>query len=108
MARCLLASVDQKKPFVSTELEELRDKTAKTGLVRKSKLESDLRNIESAAYQTVLVDEFGHQHYSPDRAQILSRLREFDVAHENFRKMIAIAQNVAGSARVERALDANH
>ncbi len=96
MGRCLLASIDQKKPFISTELETLQAKMKSTGLMREARLAADLRNIESAAYGTTLVDEFGHEHYPPTREDVLRRLKEDDVVAANLDKMAAAIEEVLG------------
>lgn len=94
LGRCLLASIDQKQPFISKELEELRGKMQETGM-RAARLEADFRKIDSAANQTPFSDERGHQYYPPTREQVVQGLRQVDLADENFKKMAAILQESA-------------
>lgn len=96
MGRCLLASIDQKRPFISTELETLQAKIKSSGLMREARLAADLRNIESAAYGSTLVDEFGHKHYPPTREDVLRRLKEDDIVAANLDKMAAAIEEVLG------------
>jgi hypothetical protein len=92
IARCLLLSIDQQKPFVSTDLERLRDKVRETGLVREAKLDADFRNIDSAARGSTFTDEFGYQHDSITRDEVLSKLKEEDVVEGNLKKISVIIE----------------
>jgi hypothetical protein len=92
MARCLLLSIDQKKPFISTDLERLRKRVEETGLVRKAKLDADFRNIDSAANGTALTDEFGHQHYPITRKEVLLKLKEDDIVDDNMKRITALVE----------------
>jgi hypothetical protein len=84
LGRCLLASIDQGKPFISPELEELRGRMKESGIVRASRLDADFRNIDSAARGTTLTDEFGHEHYPPTRDDVIRDLKEDDIGDDNF------------------------
>lgn len=96
MGRCLLMSIDQKKPFISTDLERLRKKMEDSGFVRKAKLDADFRNIESTANGTVLTDEFGHQHDPITREEVLQKLREDDIVDDNMKKISNLAEQEMG------------
>jgi|ERR1700675_905626 len=97
LGRCLLASIDQRKPFISPELEELRDRMKESGMVRASKLDADFRNLDSAARGTTLTDEFGHEHYPPTRDDVIRDLKEDDIVDDNFNRVATIVDEVAKS-----------
>lgn len=92
MARCLLLSIDQKKSFISTELERLRKIIEDTGLVRKTKLDADFRNIDSAVNGTTVTDEFGHEHYPITRDEVLQKLKQDDIVDDNMKRITAFVE----------------
>jgi hypothetical protein len=97
LGRCLLASIDQGKPFISPKLEEPRDRMKASGTVRASRLDADFRNIDSAAHGTTLKDEFGHEHYPPTRDDVIRDLKEDDIVDDNFNRAAAIVDELARS-----------
>lgn len=90
MQRCLLASIDQKKPFVSVELERLRQKIRSTGIRDDARLETDLKQIESAAFGTEYEDGRGKRYHPVTRSDIMRGAKEVEITDQNFKKLGAV------------------
>lgn len=88
LGRCLLHSIDNKQPFISIELQRLREQMTVAG-ARATKLEADFRRLESAAYGTIWTDEFGRQYHPLSRREVIEGLKRNEIAGDNFRKFAA-------------------
>jgi len=95
LGRCLLVSTDQKSPFISPELDSLRERVKTLGSIRPEKLEADYRKIESVAYGRPWTDEFGQQFEPLTKEDILETLKHLDIQDENFRNMAEVMREVA-------------
>jgi hypothetical protein len=93
IGRCLLQSINTKKPFISDELKRLRGKMEDLGYARKSKLDADFRKIVSAAYNEVWADESGKKFYPLKREDVLKGIDETKMVNDNINKYIRALTN---------------
>jgi len=86
--RCLLQSIDTKKPLISDDLKRLRGKMEDLGYARKSKLDADFRQIVSAANNEVWTDESGKKFDPLKREDVLKWLNNLKMVNNNINKYI--------------------
>jgi len=86
--RCLLQSIDTKKPLISDDLKRLRGKMEDLGYARKSKLDADFRQIVSAANNEVWTDESGKKFDPLKREDVLKWRNNLKMVNNNINKYI--------------------
>jgi hypothetical protein len=81
--RCLLESIDTKKPYIFDDLKGLRKKMENLGYASKSKLDADFRKIVCAANNEVWTDESGKKFYPLKREEVLKGIEKMKMVNDN-------------------------
>lgn len=93
ISRCLLQSINTKKPYISDDLKRLRGKMEDLGYARKSKLDADFRQIVSAANNEVWIDEFGKKYNPLKLEDVLKKIDRAKMVNDNFKKFTEAINN---------------
>ncbi len=93
LGRCLLHSIDGGEPFVSNDLERLRQLMETQGFARKAKLDADYRKIVSAARGKIFTDEFGNQYHPTTRQDVLDGFEQIEMVKGNLDKISAALED---------------